>query len=132
MQATCTHLGCRTSYERRTKRILCPRHGGAYNTRGEVIVGPPPSSLHALPARVENGQVLVALGTCAGCHKIAGDGGETGPDVSHVGSRRDVASIRKLIQDPTAEYPDAFMPTFGERLSAAQIEVLAKYLAARR
>ena len=61
MQATCTHLGCRTSYERKTKRILCPCHGGAYNTQGEVIAGPPPASLHTLSVRVENGQVLVAL-----------------------------------------------------------------------
>jgi nitrite reductase/ring-hydroxylating ferredoxin subunit len=61
MQATCTHLGCRTSYERKTKRILCPCHGGAYNTQGEVNAGPPPASLATLPARVESGQVFVAL-----------------------------------------------------------------------
>ncbi len=71
-------------------------------------------------------------GTCVGCHKIAGEGGTSGPDLSKVGAHRDAASIRKIITDPTVEYPDTMMPTFGERLSASQIDALAQYLANRR
>jgi ubiquinol-cytochrome c reductase cytochrome b subunit len=71
-------------------------------------------------------------GTCVGCHKISGEGGESGPDLSRVGARRDAASIHKIIQDPTVEYPDTMMPTFGERLSAQQMDALAQYLAKRR
>ena len=71
-------------------------------------------------------------GTCVGCHKIAGEGGASGPDLSTVGARRDAVSIRKIITDPTVEYPDTMMPTFGERLSASQIDALAQYLANRR
>ena len=61
MHSTCTHLGCRTSYDATTKRILCPCHGGIYDVDGQVIAGPPPAPLAALPTRIENGQILVAI-----------------------------------------------------------------------
>jgi mono/diheme cytochrome c family protein len=66
------------------------------------------------------------------CHKIAGEGGSTGPDLSKVGARRDGASIRQLITDPTLEFPDTVMPKFRDRLNAAQLTALAHYLAKRR
>ena len=59
LQSTCTHLGCRTSYDRRSKRILCPCHGGVFDSQGNVIDGPPPAPLPALVTRVENGRVMV-------------------------------------------------------------------------
>jgi Rieske Fe-S protein len=61
MSSTCTHLGCRTSYDRQTKRILCPCHGGVYDMQGNVVAGPPPAGLSTLPTRVENGQVMVQV-----------------------------------------------------------------------
>jgi Rieske Fe-S protein len=61
MHSTCTHLGCRTSYDRETRRILCPCHGGVYDLRGNVIDGPPPAPLAAVPTRIENGNVMVRL-----------------------------------------------------------------------
>ncbi len=61
LHSTCTHLGCRTSYDRRSKRILCPCHGGIFDVQGNVIGGPPPSPLQTLTTRIENGQVLVQV-----------------------------------------------------------------------
>ena len=61
MHSTCTHLGCRTSYDPDVRRILCPCHGGVYDLEGQVVAGPPPAPLRALPTRVENGQVLVQV-----------------------------------------------------------------------
>ncbi len=61
MQSTCTHLGCRTSYDRRSKRIMCPCHGGIFDAQGNVVAGPPPAPLPRLTTRVENGQVLVQV-----------------------------------------------------------------------
>jgi ubiquinol-cytochrome c reductase cytochrome b subunit len=69
---------------------------------------------------------------CINCHKIAGEGGESGPDLSRIGARRDATSIAELIADPTAEYPDTTMPQFRDRLTAEQINSLAQYLADRR
>ncbi len=69
---------------------------------------------------------------CVGCHKIAGEGGESAPDLTQVGARRDAAAVKRIIRDPTTDYPDTMMPPFGERLSEQQINALAQYLARRR
>lgn len=61
MHSTCTHLGCRTSYDRETNSIVCPCHGGVYDVRGQVIAGPPPSPLQPLQTRVDNGNVMVQV-----------------------------------------------------------------------
>ena len=63
LQSTCTHLGCRTSYDRKTKRILCPCHGGMFDVQGNVLGGPPPAPLPTLTTKVEDGNVLVQVQT---------------------------------------------------------------------
>lgn len=59
--STCTHLGCRTRFNSETMQIECPCHGGVYDTKGNVIAGPPPAPLASLPTRVENDQVMVQV-----------------------------------------------------------------------
>lgn len=61
MHSTCTHLGCRTSYDRDKKLILCPCHGGVYDAQGQVLAGPPPAPLPTLATRIENGHVMVQV-----------------------------------------------------------------------
>jgi ubiquinol-cytochrome c reductase cytochrome b subunit len=71
--------------------------------------------------------------TCVVCHRISGEGGTVGPDLTLVGRRRAEAEIRSFITDPeavTGEPSD--MPAFGSRLKPEQIDALAKYLASRR
>jgi ubiquinol-cytochrome c reductase cytochrome b subunit len=70
--------------------------------------------------------------SCAGCHKVSGEGGESGPDLTRVGTRRDAAAIKRIIVEPTSEFPDTLMPPFAERLSEQQINALVEYLANRR
>ena len=77
--------------------------------------------------------VIGTLGTrCVACHTIDGDGGNTGPDLTRVGARRDAEAIRRIINDPNDEYGDSVMPIYGSRLSAAEIAAIADYLAARK
>jgi menaquinol-cytochrome c reductase iron-sulfur subunit len=61
LHSTCTHLGCRTSYDRKSKLILCPCHGGVFDVEGHVVSGPPPAPLPTLSTRVEDGHVLVQV-----------------------------------------------------------------------
>jgi menaquinol-cytochrome c reductase iron-sulfur subunit len=61
LHSTCTHLGCRTSYDRKSKRILCPCHGGMFDVNGDVLGGPPPTPLPTLSTRIEDGHVMVQL-----------------------------------------------------------------------
>lgn len=81
----------------------------------------------------ETAGVVKTLGTrCVACHTLDGDGGDTGPDLTRVGARRDAAAIRRIITDPNDEYGDSMMPVYGSRLSASDIAALAAYLAARK
>ncbi|MBI5492630.1 MAG: ubiquinol-cytochrome c reductase iron-sulfur subunit [Deltaproteobacteria bacterium] len=53
-RAFCTHLGCTPNIidESATPvNIVCPCHGGRFDTLGRVISGPPPSNLFLLPYR---------------------------------------------------------------------------------
>jgi ubiquinol-cytochrome c reductase cytochrome b subunit len=71
---------------------------------------------------------------CVMCHRVSGDGGTVGPDLSLVGTRRDEAFIRAMIEDPVAATGDkeSLMPDFESQLSREQITALARYLASRR
>ena len=69
---------------------------------------------------------------CVGCHKIDGDGGKDGPDLSHAGKKHDAATLRRWIVDPELVDPDAEMPSFGDRLTAHQLDAVSAFLAARK
>lgn len=69
---------------------------------------------------------------CVGCHKIEGDGGTDGPDLTHEGTKHDAPTLRRWIEDPEQVNPDADMPAFGDRLTAAQLDAVAGYLASRK
>ena len=61
LSSTCTHLGCRVSWNPELGVIACPCHGGVYNTRGEVQAGPPPRPLPSLSTRVDEGRVFIQV-----------------------------------------------------------------------
>jgi mono/diheme cytochrome c family protein len=76
---------------------------------------------------------------CVACHKIGADGGAVGPDLTHIGARVNANYIRESILDPGAKIAKGYesmagvMPkTFGEQMTAAQMEALVRFLAARR
>ncbi|HUQ86822.1 MAG TPA: cytochrome b N-terminal domain-containing protein [Vicinamibacterales bacterium] len=71
--------------------------------------------------------------TCVVCHRISGEGGILGPDLTFVGRRRPEAEIHSFIEDPEAMMGEpSAMPAFGKRLKPEQIDALAKYLASRK
>ncbi|MGE0043413.1 MAG: cytochrome b N-terminal domain-containing protein [Vicinamibacterales bacterium] len=79
------------------------------------------------PETVAAAQAFATM--CVNCHMINGEGGTVGPDLSAVGARRDAASIRAIIENPKAEFPDTPMPAYGGRIPDEQIQRLATYLA---
>lgn len=70
--------------------------------------------------------------TCVVCHRISGEGGVVGPDLTRVASRRDAAAIREVIEDASLVYGDSEMPRFKERLTEEQVAALVGYLSVRR
>jgi Rieske Fe-S protein len=61
LSSTCTHLGCRVSWDADSETLKCPCHGGVFDRTGAVKAGPPPAPLATIPTRVEGEQILVQL-----------------------------------------------------------------------
>jgi len=61
LSATCSHLGCLVNYSKEKGEFICPCHGGRYDLSGKNIAGPPPAPLGLIPAKIENGMVLVGV-----------------------------------------------------------------------
>lgn len=61
LDSTCTHLGCRVSWNEESKELRCPCHGGVFDSLGAVKDGPPPGPLTRLATRVEGDRVFVQV-----------------------------------------------------------------------
>jgi len=61
LSPVCTHLGCLVNWNRHKQRFLCPCHGGQYDMNGNVVEGPPPSSLGRLPMKTGQNDVLIGF-----------------------------------------------------------------------
>jgi mono/diheme cytochrome c family protein len=99
------------------------------------------ASAAAAPARsaTTDPRQLLTENACLGCHAIDGQGPPIGPSFDGIGGRITAERIRRAILDPNADTAQGFaqfagtMPqTFGQQLSAAQLESLVTFLAGRR
>jgi menaquinol-cytochrome c reductase iron-sulfur subunit len=61
LSSTCTHLGCRVSWDAGAGDLKCPCHGGVFDRTGKVVSGPPPTPLARITTKVDGDQVLVQL-----------------------------------------------------------------------
>jgi mono/diheme cytochrome c family protein len=82
---------------------------------------------------------LLTQNACLGCHAIDGAGPPIGPSFDGIGGRISAERIRRGIVFPNADTAQGFaqfagmMPqTFGTQLTAAQLEALVQFLAARK
>jgi mono/diheme cytochrome c family protein len=91
------------------------------------------------PSATTDPRQLLQEATCLACHAIDGAGPPIGPPFDGVGARLTADGIRRAILDPaaavTAGYEQfaALMPrTFGQQLSAQQLEAIVQFLATRK
>ena len=75
---------------------------------------------------VASGKSLYLQFLCAGCHRIHGEGGAVGPDLSYVGDHRNREWLIKHFRDPQSTSPGSFMPKFP--LSEQQLNDLTAYM----
>ena len=94
---------------------------------GEAAVGRPLSSVERA------GHALYQSQQCGGCHRVAGQGGEEGPDLTTVGLRHSVGWLHSFLESPSRFHAESRMPAFGPpALSHQEIEELAQYLSSLR
>lgn len=80
------------------------------------------------PALVTRGRQVFDQMKCVLCHSLDGKGGKLAVALDDIGSKRSAASLRKVLENPQAEFPNSKvkMPVFpfkeGER------EALVAYL----
>jgi menaquinol-cytochrome c reductase iron-sulfur subunit len=61
LSSTCTHLGCRVSWNADNSHFECPCHGGVFDRDGAVTAGPPPAPLPKLATKIDGDRVLVQI-----------------------------------------------------------------------
>ena len=53
----------------------------------------------------QKGRAIYGVNGCSNCHMIDGEGGDSGPDLSKVGTVRSAALLRNVLLDPSANIP---------------------------
>jgi cytochrome b6-f complex iron-sulfur subunit len=59
LSRVCTHLGCLVEYNRGKQRLICPCHAGNFDLEGNVLSGPPPKQLTAIPLRIDGENIVI-------------------------------------------------------------------------
>ncbi|MFB3923909.1 MAG: c-type cytochrome [Terriglobia bacterium] len=90
--------------------------------------GWPPAPKGVARASAAPGAGVFLAQHCNTCHSIQGSGGEIGPDLTHVGSRRSADWILQQVNDPQSHKPDSVMPSFA-KVPEAEKQQLVEYLA---
>ncbi len=96
-------------------------------------VGEPGEVGRPLTSVERAGRALYQSQQCAGCHRIAGQGGEEGPDLTEVGLRHSAGWLHSFMEEPARFHPESRMPSYGPpALTHQEIEELARYLTSLR
>jgi putative membrane-bound dehydrogenase-like protein len=89
------------------------------------------------PADAERGRVVFhehPIASCLRCHKVGTEGGDVGPVLDGIASRKPGDYIRESVMDPNAQMAEGFdqqvspMPRVGVLLRKQQLEDLIAYL----
>ncbi len=70
---------------------------------------------------------------CGGCHKIAGEQGAIGPDLTKIGAKKNAAYLTRAVLDPNADiaagFPGGMMPPdYKDKMTAGELQLLVDYL----
>jgi putative heme-binding domain-containing protein len=68
------------------------------------------------------GAALFRSQGCAGCHRIHGEGGALGPDLSEIGAARSLDNLKQSILDPSAEVPPSYWTVSFEDPSGKPVQ----------
>jgi ubiquinol-cytochrome c reductase cytochrome b subunit len=104
--------------------------GGVFLLIVFALLGISLRDLYAVPRldpAVARGQALYARFGCAGCHRVHGEGGAIGPDLSYEGDTRpDRAWHIQHFRDPQSVSPGSIMPKFP--LTEQEVNDMTSYM----
>jgi ubiquinol-cytochrome c reductase cytochrome b subunit len=104
--------------------------GGVFLVIVFALLGISLRDLYAVPRldpTVARGKAIFARFGCAGCHRVHGEGGAIGPDLSYEGdSRPDRAWHIRHFRDPQSVSPGSIMPKFP--LTDQEVNDLTNYV----
>lgn len=93
---------------------------------GEMDLNGFPPKPDLAPSTVAGKQPQMFKQVCVSCHSIRGQGGQVGPALDGVGSRRDANFLKAWLENPLAVKADSKMPKFP--LTESEINELVTYL----
>lgn len=106
----------RNPNRRPSSRPVALASGVAFLTIIFTLLGVSLRDLHAIPTvdpSVARGKALFAHHHCMACHRIHGEGGKVGPDLSYVADQRpDRQWHLRHLRDPQSVSPGSIMPAF--------------------
>jgi nitric oxide reductase subunit C len=79
-------------------------------------------------AQVLKGKNIYNQYRCDVCHRIGGQGGVIGPDLSRVGAKRDAQWLSNVIKNPKSITPSTQMPAYPQ-LTEDELQALVGFLA---
>lgn len=124
----------RNPERRPSSRLLALTCGALFLIVVFVLLSVSLWSLHAVPRvdpSVARGKALFAQHHCTVCHRVHGQGGQVGPDLSYVADRRpDRVWHLRHFKDPQSVSPGSIMPKF--LLSDKDITDLTSYMLSLR
>ena len=74
------------------------------------------------PGDSDAGARLFRSQGCAGCHRIRGEGGALGPDLSGIGAARSVDNLKESIVDPSAQVQPLYWTVSFEDASGKAVQ----------
>ena len=102
--------------------------------KGEPSAGEEKTAQAEAPPPAKTPEEVVNKYGCGACHKIAGQQGAIGPDLTRIGAERDAEYLRRAILDPNADVAEGFapgmMPTdYKDKMTAGELELIVSYMA---
>ena len=84
------------------------------------------AAIKRMDPAVARGRIVFEKLSCAGCHRIHGEGMQVGPELSYEGDKRERAWLIAHFKDPPAMTPGSFMPPV--RVDDKKLEDLTSYI----
>ncbi len=81
-------------------------------------------------ALVDRGRMVFRDQGCYGCHTAERMGTPIGPDLSHIGAKRNETDLARWLRDPSTHRPSAHMPKL--QLTETEVQALTAYLGSLR